>query len=503
MTQLLHLSEPQLLFHHDQTMEDPRDGLTLFGPLDQQKVVGIRAAVIGTPDGIARFRKWLTSIQGPVAPGANPHARPYYPGFEAAFRVPWHTTPVLTRTIDPAELDRRLHIADKYQRVYQTVDLFAGEILSAAKQEELAPDVWVVVVPDDVARYCRPNAAVEAALQIKVATKLTRRAAQKLQGEPSLFADVNTVAESYTYDAHFRHQLKARLLNHGITTQIVRESTIAFEDFVNAYGQPKRNLRPVVSDIAWTLSSSMFYKAGGRPWKLHGVREGVCYVGMVFKRDERNEDERFSCCAAQMFLDSGDGVVFRGAVGPWYSPQTRSFHLDRTAARDLVALAVASYQKLTGSPPRELFIHGKATFNDDEWHGFQDAASSTTNIVGVRIKMTPDLKLFRHAKMPPLRGVAYVENSTRAYLWTKGYVPRLQTYPGREVPNPLLIDICRGAAPIETVLADVLALTKLNYNSCVYGDGDPVTLVFADAIGEILTAGPIDGVPPLPFKFYI
>ena len=34
-------------------------------------------------------------------------------------------------------------------------------------------------------------------------------------------------------------------------------------------------------------------------------------------------------------------------------------------------------------------------------------------------------------------------------------------------------------------------------------DGQPVTLVFADAIGEILTAGPIEGVPPLPFKFYI
>ena len=54
-----------------------------------------------------------------------------------------------------------------------------------------------------------------------------------------------------------------------------------------------------------------------------------------------------------------------------------------------------------------------------------------------------------------------------------------------------------------TVLGDILALTKLNYNSCVFADGVPVTLKFADAVGEILTAGPMDDVSPLPFKHYI
>ena len=34
-----------------------------------------------------------------------------------------------------------------------------------------------------------------------------------------------------------------------------------------------------------------------------------------------------------------------------------------------------------------------------------------------------------------------------------------------------------------------MSLTKLNYNACIYGDGLPVTLKFADSIGEILTAG--------------
>ena len=53
------------------------------------------------------------------------------------------------------------------------------------------------------------------------------------------------------------------------------------------------------------------------------------------------------------------------------------------------------------------------------------------------------------------------------------------------------------ATPIS--LKDILALTKLNYNTCIFGDGMPITLKFADAVGEILTAGPIKDVPPLPF----
>ena len=61
----------------------------------------------------------------------------------------------------------------------------------------------------------------------------------------------------------------------------------------------------------------------------------------------------------------------------------------------------------------------------------------------------------------------------------------------------------RGDASINVVLNDLMALTKLNYNACIFADGQPVTLRFADAIGESLTSGPFKDVPPLPFKHYI
>ena len=85
-----------------------------------------------------------------------------------------------------------------------------------------------------------------------------------------------------------------------------------------------------------------------------------------------------------------------------------------------------------------------------------------------------------------------------------GHVRRLQTYPGWEVPVPQEIEVSRGNARIEQVLNDVLGLTKLNYNACIYGDGTPVTLRFADNVGEILTVVPGSATyKPLPFRFYI
>jgi hypothetical protein len=63
------------------------------------------------------------------------------------------------------------------------------------------------------------------------------------------------------------------------------------------------------------------------------------------------------------------------------------------------------------------------------------------------------------------------------------------------------------------VLEDVLRLSKLNYNSCKFADGSPITLKFAGAIGDILTTLPpdindgddeeVEQYKPLPFWHYI
>ena len=503
MPNLLALREPALLFGHGQEVEDPKDGLMLFGPLDEGKPYGIRAGAIGTCAGLRRLKRWVGRIQGPITDTPAHPARLPFPGFEASFGIPWSVEPAIEIEVSENELADAVHLDDRHQRVFRAVDIYATPIMEAIKREDTAVDIWFVVIPDIVHRYCRPQSYVEPAYQTQALARMKPQTARKLRVQPSMFADDNLAAVPYHYEVDFHNQLKARLLPHTTPTQVVRESTLAYEDICDDKGRPTRDLARVQTDIAWNIATAVFYKAGGRPWKIAHIRDGVCYVGIVFKRDDQNADPRWACCAAQMFLDSGDGVVFRGAVGPWYSPEERDFHLSRNAARELVSLAVNSYQERRGCPPTELFLHGKIRFNHEEWRGFGDAIDSNTSLVGVRIRNTSDLKLYRAATHPVLRGLAFVRDGRTAYLWTKGFIPRLQTYPGREVPNPLLIDVCRGDADIQIVLNDIMSLTKLNYNACIFADGAPVTLRFADAVGEILTAGPLPGLSPLPFKYYI
>ena len=47
MKSLIHIPEPTLVFGLGQCVEDPRDGLSLFGPYDPAQTFGVRYGSIG------------------------------------------------------------------------------------------------------------------------------------------------------------------------------------------------------------------------------------------------------------------------------------------------------------------------------------------------------------------------------------------------------------------------------------------------------------------------
>src|SRR6516225_171557 len=116
---MVHIREPRLEFASGQQLEDPRDGLTMFGPYDrgQGGAYGIRAGVIGTKQGIGRFEKWVNSIQRAVGLQDALRFRPPFPGFEAAFQIAWNPKPTLAITVDTDHLDRLIIVDDKYKRM--------------------------------------------------------------------------------------------------------------------------------------------------------------------------------------------------------------------------------------------------------------------------------------------------------------------------------------------------------------------------------------------------
>jgi hypothetical protein len=73
----------------------------------------------------------------------------------------------------------------------------------------------------------------------------------------------------------------------------------------------------------------------------------------------------------------------------------------------------------------------------------------------------------------------------------------------RLAPHVILFEQLNKDAEAYQYEPDFHNQLKRNSNSCRYSDGWPVTLKFADAVGEVLISGPAISNAPLAFKHYI
>lgn len=507
---VLHFPEPMLEFGLGQKTHHPKDGLFLYGPyLKKRKSPAVRIGVVGTQTGINFFRSWMAELRHVV--GVPPPEKgekqdrlhlANFPGLEEAFQISIDEDALVSLPLDWLDIDTASRLLNQHEAVKKVVSLYANRVLRHLANDERSVDVWNLIVPELVFERCRPQSKRTG---VPLVVGDFGKKQRKRSNLPLLDQFVDHVAEEIFDDApDFHRQIKATFLSIS-PTQILRETTLAPDAFLNKAGYPVRKTQDRAT-VAWNLATGLYYKTQPMPpWRLSGIRPGVCYVGLVFKNLPGDAPDH-ACCAAQMFLSEGDGVVFRGANGPWKTGDYE-YHLKPDAARDLISKVLATYKEIHGGPPKELFIHGQASFSEAEWRAFELATPSDTNIVGVRIKTTGgETKLFREGDYPVLRGTALILDERNANLWTTGYIPQLDTYIGPETPNPLFITLLRSkfqAPKIESVLEDIMALTKINYNSCNYNDGLPVTVRFANMVGDVLTLGSAQGADRQPFKYYV
>lgn len=490
-------AEPPLEFRYGQQTPDPRDGLALFGPYDADlptRPGSLPYIVLGTSEGIAKFGVWSKIMSQPSvnAPNNNTRLWPPYPGFEAAFCAEWYEEPFWSYEIDSTELEDAASKKQQHERAFSVVEYYLSGLKIAHEMDE-SIGVAICVVPDKVWDNCRPESRVLSPTGFSVSSSELKL---RKSGQLGLIEQYDP--NQYLLSPDFRRQLKARSMEFEIPVQIIRESTL------RAHDQNKRGERALtpLSDRMWNISTTLYYKCGGKPWRLATARDGVCYIGIAFRRtDEGNT----ACCAAQMFLNSGDGVVFLGKFGPWYSPVTKQSHLDRHNAEALLQGVLNTYRGMGGKALTEIFLHCRSEISKEEFEGYQDACPDGVKLVGVRVR-TDRLnapRLYRPGRWPLLRGSFWRTSEKSGYLWGAGFKPRLASYDGWEVPVPMRIDVQYGDAPVERVAQDILGLTKLNYNACRLGDADPVTVGFSNTVGEILIANPTVSERRPNFKYYI
>lgn len=210
-------------------------------------------------------------------------------------------------------IDEATRIINPYEATSRVTQLYLDRIRRHIENEERDVDLWVLVVPEFVKERCTPKAK-------RTGLPLVRGSFGKKQSKradiPLLETIIDQRGEGIFEDVpDFHRQIRAACLNIA-PTQIVRETTLNPLAEVNSKGYPTRRTQDEAT-VAWNIATGLYYKTQENPpWKLHEVRPGVCYIGLVCK-NLPNEPNGHVCCAAQMFLSEGDGVVFRGANGPW------------------------------------------------------------------------------------------------------------------------------------------------------------------------------------------
>ncbi|MAO50305.1 MAG: hypothetical protein CML16_05440 [Pusillimonas sp.] len=520
---LEYYQEPTLTFGSNQTAEDPRDGLMLFGPNEKFSYTSLKAGVVGTSEGLELYKSFVGKIQSPIISSKTMYGneieieaqRPSFVGFEAIYGIEWSTSPVLSKYLQEEEINKILGEKNKKKRTRALVDFYAQKIIESKQKDDKRVDIWFVIVPRSVYIKCRFGSKGE-----ELSKKMDEKITLLNEGQLSLYADydedLKELEKLKDDSSDFHNLLKAVLLQNKVESpvQIFVEPTLNFRDKL----RNKELSDDMKAHLAWTTSVAIYYKLGNKPWILNDVRKDVCYLGLIFKKLPDKSNKHSVCSAAQMFLEDGDGAIFRGNIGLFKSESAEGYHLDEESAESLLGMALDDFFESKGFYPKELFIHGRVKFQEKEWQGFKDALikrEADTDLNGILIKDSradarKKLKIFKDTEREGqtnnygvMRGLAWHIDDKSGYLFTRGYIPRTNSTNHLEIANPLYIEINRGNAKIDIVMKDILALTKLNYNACIYGDGLPVTLRFSDLIGNILTATSEWQSEMRQFKYYI
>lgn len=456
--------EPMLEFGDGGQHCDPRQGLREHGPLQPRSGDVIRVGVIGTDDTVAGFTEFLGETGRGIESGNKQliNLNPDFPGLgnQNPFRCKFEVPDGATATISRRQVNEITGIGRHDEAVRHAVELVTSQ-LSALIEGSAKPDVIVLALP------------------IPLIEKLVNAKSEE---------DENDDDDDGGDMLNFRDLLKAKTLHLPVPTQIVWPDT--WDDAAKIPRKVKRDSNrqtQVKATRAWNLLNALFYKAGKVPWRLlpDQAEYRTSFLGIGFYRDL--DGQQLWTSTAQMFDERGRGLILRGARA---QTETRGRHPYLTAkdAEELVVQSIAAYKAHHRHVPARLVVLKTSRFRAEEAEGI-DAALGKSGIEMsdlVWVQESSPIAIFRDGNYPVLRGT-FVDLDGKGLLYTRGSVPFYGTFPGLRVPRPLLLVPHENSdSKILTVAKDVLALTKVNWNTTQFDQKLPAPIKAAREVGRIL-----------------
>lgn len=318
--------------------------------------------------------------------------------------------------------------------------------------------------------------------------KALRRSIQKIESEDLNMLFV-VLPEHFGDEAYYK--LKAIAFNEKQVSQFFRITTFD-RQFPLVY---------------WNLAISLYAKMEGIPWTLA--------LGPPIEKEPIDVDLFIGICFVQRDLKSFVGVAtvldrfsehLVSITSRPISYVGKLLHMTREDIRGLVSECLENIQFGVNT----VVIHYATPFNKDEIAGLNDALKEVSKKAFIHIETETLTRLYslNVSDRNTLRGTGLVTSNNKAVLCTTGRCRILGTsteledeveeweeglatsfrYRGIGTPKPVGVNQL-GDFDIDTICRQVLALTKLRWNTAEVNIRIPATIEYARKIGYLCKYG--------------
>ncbi|HRJ17441.1 MAG TPA: hypothetical protein PLF84_00290 [Bryobacteraceae bacterium] len=491
------LPEPKLIFGGNETGVEPRRLMAKYGAADKSTPKELRVGIVGTAADVQLTRAWLPKLNKmAIAREKSARRYPNWPGAPQALGVTFVVEDRFVRPLDEDRLALALHRSSAGEKFEELLELFDAKIQGLFG--DARPDCIIVCLPDELADMRISNPRLSAGER----EALERLQREEEQEQMSLFQpspeelkaaeELRTQAEDLLFRTFYR-ALKAKVMTHQnpVPVQVLRRETIVRPD-AEGHSHATR---------AWNFATSLFYKSGHEPWRPADLPANTCFIGISFHHLKRREGDVVYASVAQAFSNEIEPFALKGSLVPHDQRRDRQPYLTEAQAASLVTDVLDRYEGLASMLPARVVVHKSSTYQPEEEKGFRSAAEARVPACDLIWMRSTAFRLIRKGMQEPWRGtLCTIGNET--YLFTMGYVSYWDEYPGPHIPAPLEIGSC-GATDIRERAREILALTKMNWNSSEGLGRYPITISFARKVGLLMTELSDNQTPNPSYRFYM
>lgn len=492
--QSLYLKEPKLVFAEGNLCADPKLGLALYGPAvprETSEVYPINIGIIGTSQGVQQTKLLLKQLDSPLPAkyaGVKGVKEVPFPGLNRPYGI--KLRPVITEGSIHTISSHVISSLEETQETRERILIYFQACthgLDVFRDAHPEPQVILIPLDEKIERLCGSGEK----LDLKYADRVPNTPVEKL------------------YDFH--HAIKVEAQIRGYRTQVVKSRTLRFG------GIQKRSQDPAT--IAWNLSTALYYKGTGLPWKLADVEADTCFAGIGFYWEPDEGEWSLQACLAMVYYRTGDSQIVRSNPFRWDGDDFhREPKLEADQMGEVIERIIGVYADRWQHPPARLVIHKSSSFTISEVLGVDQVLQkydvSLCDLLHLRdCEFRGYIRDMSNPRVghpyPPVRGTLINLDVTgrivASYLlWVSGYIPSLKTYIGPRSPVPTRVDAYRLDSSLELSAYEILALSKLNWNNCNFNDHKPITLAGARNIGPILAEYRGRGIEPPPdYSYYM